>query len=91
MKTLSANHVAADIALGLKKLGPAIDPPATGALWRPLQQVVMGWLCQQRLEFSRARSVTEAAYGPGFSHLSHFSSSFRRACGTSPSALLRPH
>ncbi|HSV53066.1 MAG TPA: helix-turn-helix domain-containing protein [Burkholderiaceae bacterium] len=56
------------------------------------------WLWQQRLESSRralvdglARNVTEAAYGAGFTDLSHFSRSFRQAFGVLPSTLQRSH
>ncbi|MFC3228829.1 helix-turn-helix domain-containing protein [Marinibaculum pumilum] len=56
----------------------------------------MRWLWQQRLSASyralsegRARQVTEAAFGAGFSDLSHFSRAFRQAFGRAPSSLKR--
>jgi AraC-like DNA-binding protein len=55
----------------------------------------MRWLWQRRVEASycalkegHARNVTEAALGFGFSDMSHFSRTFKKAYGLSPLALM---
>ncbi|MDB5828837.1 MAG: AraC-type DNA-binding protein [Variovorax sp.] len=58
----------------------------------------MHWLWQRRLEAShcalvegRVQQVTQAAFQNGFSDLSHFCRVFKKAYGTTPHTLLRPH
>lgn len=75
-----------------------IAPRTMNRLFAAEGTTAMRWLWQQRLEASRqallegrARNVTEAAYGNGFTDLSHFSRSFRQAFGVLPSTLQRDH
>ncbi|HSV53080.1 MAG TPA: helix-turn-helix domain-containing protein [Burkholderiaceae bacterium] len=75
-----------------------IAPRTLNRLFAEESTTAMRWLWQQRLEASRralvegrARNVTEAAYGAGFSDLSHFSRCFRQAFGVLPSTLQRHH
>ena len=49
-----------DIEVALRKLGPVIDPPAAGALYRPLQQ---------REPYAGVQVARSVAYGPEPRHL----------------------
>lgn len=58
----------------------------------------MGWLQAQRLAWAynalaerRITTVTEVAFAAGFSDLSHFSRSFKKAFGRTPNTLLSNH
>jgi AraC-like DNA-binding protein len=85
-----------DIDLVCRRHG--IAPRTLNRLFAAEGTTAMRWFWQQRLEASRralvdgtARNVTEAAYGAGFSDLSHFSRTFRQAFGVLPSSLQRSH
>ena len=73
----------------------AMSVRSLNRLFGALGATPMRWVWSERLEASRmalmqgeVRSVTDAAFAHGFSDLGHFSRSFKRTFGTSPSKLL---
>ncbi len=84
---IDVTRIADDLGVGIRTLNRMFAAEGTTA---------MQWLWQQRLRNSyrllsegRVERVSDAAITSGFSNMSHFSRTFRREFGVSPSSLLR--